>query len=355
MTKIVEYIGPADARVISEEDMADSGFIEGGPLVWNKANGYELPVEDSIALWLVGQNETDFKVRDFDDFVDMLDDVFLAALERLTLSTLIPAASVPTEADLPTSGNLDGHFRSVDDTGEGFAWYEDEWVNLGRWRGLDGESFDPEDIDLAVEDAMEAFATLDDGLSTKVRAADGIGHIDSAVRYHKPLLSVSNTSAETNWFETAARPKLPAGLLANGNGLLRGSAFLVVTNNSGSNQTLTAKLKLNGSTMITWVSGNIPSQAGGRHVRIDFELTQVDPIGLGWSPSGLGKMSIGAGASGVFDLGSVTTNVNPTPALPSAEMLDELNFNFSVKLSAAHADLSILGGWILLEPMAVIR
>jgi len=52
----VDYVGKADARIVRSADMAAAGFTS-GDLVWNKANNFEILVNDDLlAAWLLMQD-----------------------------------------------------------------------------------------------------------------------------------------------------------------------------------------------------------------------------------------------------------------------------------------------------------
>jgi len=55
---------------------------------------------------------------------------------------ITPKGSVASEDSLPSGGNEVGDFWSVTDTGEGFSWGGDSWINTGITRGPEGEKGD---------------------------------------------------------------------------------------------------------------------------------------------------------------------------------------------------------------------
>lgn len=92
MTKRINYVGPADSRVIARATVIAAGLPDPGvDLVWSKMNSFELDLGDDVALWAVAADRhlVEDGGLDFGDMVGLsTDEINVIASGEMTSGTL---------------------------------------------------------------------------------------------------------------------------------------------------------------------------------------------------------------------------------------------------------------------------
>lgn len=260
--------------------------------------------------------------------------------------SLAVRGNVDTWSELPLTGDV-GDIWIATDSGHAWAWDGSTWVDSGIFGP------DPEMIADAVSAEVATLSTLDDGFGTRLRSTPGIIRVDRSLIHVKPVLQVVNTAVETSLID-GAKPIIPAGLLSNGKGMLRVSAFSALTNNTGVDRVATIRAKLGSSTIFTWTTTAIPSNASNRQLKLEFEFRTINPL-FGYQPIGVGTLTLSAPGGDAPDQFQFTRYSNPIPSIPLESFETPLTFDLSVQLvGAAHANFSFLNGYIHLDPVSIV-
>ncbi|MDZ7786512.1 MAG: hypothetical protein U5L95_05355 [Candidatus Saccharibacteria bacterium] len=144
------------------------------------------------------------------------------------------------------------------------------------------------------------------------------------------LLSTFNDDAtETTLLNSTA--DIPANTLSLGD-LVRITAIGTVTNNTGSNRDVTLRIKLEGTTLLTFAFTSLATSANGRTWTIDAIGTIYTLFGDGYSVGAKGLL--GAAGGGVVDTNLLVAG-NQT-----IDRGNELNFDITAQHSFASTDLT---------------
>lgn len=176
---------------------------------------------------------------------------------------------------------------------------------------------------------------LANGVGTTINTATvGFVKVDNAFeKLNVPPLNIVNTATETSVFSSGY--SFPANSLAL-TLFLRSGFSAVMTNNTGSNQNVTFRLKLGGSTICTYAFTAITTSATNRSVRLEIATSFIDYFGF--RASGSSNMSIGAAGSGL-DFGTITKHLDTGVLLVPTSAVA---YDLTVQFGAASANLSLL-------------
>lgn len=177
----------------------------------------------------------------------------------------------------------------------------------------------------------EDLPELADGVGTRLNEdVEGFIGIDSTILVPSSTPVASNTVAETTISTFSLETSIDVG---DGLEIFIGGA---ITNNTGSDRTVTLTLKLGSIVLITWPTINIPSDATARNWAGRVNL--VGSSFIGTRLFGTGVLFISGTTTSAVDLGTYT-RVSPGNVIDTSTSL-----TLTTTMSTASNNLSVNGG-----------
>lgn len=156
--------------------------------------------------------------------------------------------------------------------------------------------------------------------------------------------TVSNTTTETSVYSYS----VPADALGS-TGALRVTLFGTYTNTSGSNRTVTVKIKLGSTTLYQDVTGNLSSNTDSRAVQFSFLLMNTASASSQKLTGNLRFGNAGATTSGTGNLGTTATTDAPIYGSASEDTTSAKTLNVTVTHSSAATTISFVRQAVIAE------
>jgi hypothetical protein len=202
----------------------------------------------------------------------------------------------------------------------------------------------PQAADVSVATAEGQVSWDTDGDTLYVGTGSAVKGMNRVEDRSSSTTTVSNTTTETSVYSYS----IPASTLGS-TGALRVTLFGTYANTSGSNRTVTVKVKLGSTTLYDDVTGNPSSNANTRAVQFNLILLNANSTNAQKLAGNLMFGNAGATTNGTGELGSTATRNVPIYGTASEDTTSAKTLDITVTHSAAASTISFVKEAVIAE------